>query len=259
MVTDLGSTNGTWLNRGQLRPRADTHLRPNDLLSLGGPPGGSPLQLRLVAMDPAAFPSPIARATGLLSAAQRLGDARDEFVLDAESAAIAAAHQQLLAAAKRNVHNGRTWLQLANAERRLAKRHAGGRFALSRVYYAAAVAALEAEVAFGPPNAASSAAAAETSIRVVGSSGGCAHAAAAAQLAAWDGSSAAAREPLAAAPPLKLRRGPPQREAAGQPGPRLLRAPDEAPPDGDAGKDRVRALRSWARMEGWLGCARGPP
>lgn len=106
MVTDLGSTNGTWLNRAQLRPRTDTHIRPGDLLRL---PGG--LALRLVGLDPAAFPSPIQRGAALLPAAQSVGDARDEFTLDADSAAIAQDHQQLLARVRCNVHNGRTWLQ----------------------------------------------------------------------------------------------------------------------------------------------------
>ena len=40
-------------------------------------------------------------------------------------------------------------LQLANAERRLAKRHVGGRFAMARAFYAAAAHALEGEAAFG--------------------------------------------------------------------------------------------------------------
>ena len=78
----------------------------------GGPfalAGG--LTLRLVGLDPTAFPSPIQRGAALLPAAQSLGDARDEFTLDAEAAAIAQGHQQLLARARCNVHNGRTWLQ----------------------------------------------------------------------------------------------------------------------------------------------------
>ena len=111
-MTDLGSTNGTWLNRAQLRPRTDTHIRPGDLLCLA-----SGLAFRLVGLDPAAFASPIQRGAGLLPAAQSVGDARDEFTLDARSAAIAQDHQQLLARTRCNVHNGRNWLQVRSLPR----------------------------------------------------------------------------------------------------------------------------------------------
>ena len=123
--------------------------------------------------------------------------------------------------------------QLANAERRLAKRDMGGRFGVARAFYAASVDALEREAAFPavspdlarpPPSA---------SIRIPGAAG-------AAQGAAQPEGGALRRQADAA-----------RRRAAEEE--QHVRVSESEKLDGDPARDLVRALRSWARTEGWLG------
>lgn len=67
LLTDLGSLNGTWVNRASLRPRADSQIRAQDIIAFGS----SDATFQLIAIDAASsqLPLPLESAEAVLRAA----------------------------------------------------------------------------------------------------------------------------------------------------------------------------------------------
>ncbi|BDA46038.1 probable GTP diphosphokinase CRSH, chloroplastic at N-terminal half [Coccomyxa sp. Obi] len=143
ILTDLGSTNGTWVNRARLRAHSDTQIRSRDTVAFGD----SAVAFRVVALAPDNIPSALETAVDTLVAYQTnpvAGEQGGRGVSEVDSSLVEK-HAQLLSQARSLRSSGTVWLQLANTERRLAKRGLGGSFGRARAYYRASCEALEAE------------------------------------------------------------------------------------------------------------------
>lgn len=110
ILTDLGSSNGTWVNRAQLRPHRDTQIRARDTVAFGD----SSVAFRLVALEPDNIPTALETAADVLSVhsaraaalewdARRLGEA---------DGCLEEKHSELSSEAQSSASNGTVWLQV---------------------------------------------------------------------------------------------------------------------------------------------------
>lgn len=112
ILTDLGSTNGTWVNRAQLRPHRDTQIRARDTVAFGD----SRIAFRLVALEPDNIPTALETAADVLDAsccstAATEVDIKSSSKLDG---GLEEKHSELSLLAQSLGTNGAVWLQVCS-------------------------------------------------------------------------------------------------------------------------------------------------
>lgn len=120
LLTDVGSTNGTFVNRAQLRPHKDTQIKANDVITLGGSSGAA---FRLVALEPQSFPTAVDRACRCLEKSHAdlasSGDVASDPSEDGKS--LAQQHHEIVSQALSSKPDGAAWLKVACPSLYLAK------------------------------------------------------------------------------------------------------------------------------------------
>lgn len=110
ILTDLGSTNGTWVNRAQLRPHRDTQIRSRDTVAFGD----SAVAFRVVALGPENIPSALETAVETLVAYQNhpiAGEQGSRGVSEVDGSLVEK-HAELLSQAQSPHSSGTIWLQV---------------------------------------------------------------------------------------------------------------------------------------------------
>lgn len=111
MLTDLGSTNGTWLNRAQLRPHRDTQIRAGNTVAFGD----SSIAFRLVALEPDNIPTALRLAAGVLEGSRSDAALAEEYNLQSAEVAesgVMERHKELICLAQSLGIDGTIWLQV---------------------------------------------------------------------------------------------------------------------------------------------------
>jgi len=111
MLTDLGSTNGTWVNRAQLRPHRDTQIRAGNTIAFGD----SSIAFRLVALEPDNIPTALRLAANVLEVSRSnaaLAEEYDVLVAEAAESGTMERHEELVSLAQSFVIDGTIWLQV---------------------------------------------------------------------------------------------------------------------------------------------------
>lgn len=123
LLTDLGSTNGTFVNRAQLRPHRDTQIKANDVISLGG---GSGIAFCLIAVEPRSFPGAVDRARRSLRDSHAdmyfASDGADDST-EADDGDLEHQHLTLISQALSSQPDGAMWLEVQALDQPLAFLH----------------------------------------------------------------------------------------------------------------------------------------